>query len=214
MLGRHTGQGWARHVKENLGIYFFIVLLFLSGIVLGALAVPTLAIEQQAELMDYLHFFIGDISSDGFQTGKGWLWPTIFTNAKTILLMWLGGLMVIGLPISLALMFIKGFSTGFTVAFLVSEIRWRGLILAAAAIFPHSLLSIPATLFLAVGATKFSISIIKQRFSGTRSYNGSSIQLLNYGLFVLYGEIAMGLASAVESYVTPILVRTAVAWLL
>ncbi|MGI6128821.1 MAG: stage II sporulation protein M [bacterium] len=211
---RRIEEEWTRHIKANLGIYFFVVLLFLSGIVLGALAVRTLAIEQKTDLMDYLQIFVGDISSEGLPTGNELLAPTIWANTKTALLLWLGGLTVVGLPLSLALVFTKGFSAGFTVAFLVDEVKWRGFILAIAAIFPHSLFSVPAVLFLAAGAVYFATGVLKHRFFKRQNHFESVVPFWNYSLFVLYAGLAMILASTVEAYITPVLVKTTAAWLL
>lgn len=46
------------YLRENFGLYFFIILLFILGIVFGALAVKALDGEQKAELFNYLELFI------------------------------------------------------------------------------------------------------------------------------------------------------------
>lgn len=211
---RRLEEDWTRHIQANLGIYFFVVLLFLTGVVFGALAVRTLATDQKAELIDYLQVFVGDMSSEALPAGNELLLPTVWANIKTAILLWLGGLTVIGLPLSLALVFTKGFSGGFTVAFLVDEVKWRGFILAAAAILPHSLFSIPALLFLSAGAVCFSFCVLRQRFLRHQGHFEAAAPFWNYSLFMLYAGLALVLASLVEAYITPVLVKTTAGWLL
>ncbi len=210
---RRLEEDVINHVRTNLGIYFFVVLLFLTGSIFGALAVRTLATDQKSELMNYLQIFVGDISSEELPAGNELLFPTLWANIKTTILLWLGGLTVIGLPLTLTLVFTKGFSSGFTVAFLVHEVRWRGFILAATAILPHGLFSIPALLFLAAGATCFTFCVLRQRFLKRHSLR-EAVPFWSYVLFILYAGLAMILASMVESYITPVLVKTTATWLL
>lgn len=210
---KHLEEELNQHIRTNLGIYFFIIILFLSGVVLGALAVKTLAVDQKSELINYLQIYVGDISSDEL-LGKELLIPALWANTKVIILLWLGGLTVVGLPLTLTLIFTKGFSSGFTVAFLVDEIKWRGFLLAATAILPHSLFSIPALLFLSTGAVYFACCVIRQCFLRCRNNYNESLPFWNYTVFMLYAGITMFLATLVETYITPVLVRTSAAWLL
>ncbi|NLG87464.1 MAG: stage II sporulation protein M [Firmicutes bacterium] len=210
---RYLKDNWTHHIRANLSIYFFVVLLFLTGVVFGALAVRTLATDQKTELITYLQIFIADIASEELLTGTDLLLPILWANIKTAILIWLGGLTVIGLPLSLVLIFTKGFSSGFTVAFLVDEVKWRGFILAATAILPHSFFSIPALLFLSVGAVCFTFCVLRQRFFKHQGFL-EAIPFWNYTLFILYASLTMVLASLVETYITPVLVKTTAGWLL
>lgn len=213
MRWRRFEEEVERHIRSNQGIYFFVVILFLTGVVFGALAVRTLASHQKTELMEYLQVFVGDVTSEVLPSGNELLLPTLWANAKTIILLWLGGLTVVGLPLTLILLFTKGFSSGFTVAFLVEEVKWRGFVLATTAILPHSLFVIPALLFLSAGAISFAYCVLRQRFFNRRSHREAS-PFWSYALFICYAGLAIFLAALVEAYITPVLAKITAAWLL
>lgn len=45
------------YFKANIVAYFFIILIFIIGVVVGALAVKTLPDEQKSQLIGYLHIY-------------------------------------------------------------------------------------------------------------------------------------------------------------
>jgi stage II sporulation protein M len=199
-------QDLAQHVRENMGVYFFVALLFTVGVIFGAVAVKALTIEQKAELMEYLNLFLRDVAEDGQLASQDLLGQAVWSNLKTVGLIWLGGLTVIGLPLALVLLFTKGFACGFTVGFLVDEISWRGLVVAAAAVLPQSLLLIPAVLMVGVGATCFALFAARH---GIFSRRASVAQpFFSYALFFVVAAALVVVAGLLEAYVTPVFMRT------
>ncbi|HKM40060.1 MAG TPA: stage II sporulation protein M [bacterium] len=210
---RRFQQEIRQHVGLHQGIYFFVILLFLTGVVFGALAVRTLADSQKNELMDYLQILAADITTESLPIGSDLLLPTLWSNARLVSMLWLGGLTIVGLPFTLILLFGKGFSSGFTVAFLVQEVKLRGFILAGTALLPHSLFLVPALLFLSAGAISFAYCVLRQRFFRQQGRSDPP-PLTSYLLFFCYAGLAVTLASLVEAYITPVLTGITAVWLL
>lgn len=212
MRAARLEQDLWQHVREHAGVYFFIALLFLIGVVFGTLAVKALTTDQKAELMDYLNLFLRDVAGTPTIAGNELVGQTVWSNLKSIGVIWLSGLTVIGLPLALILVFTKGFASGFTVGFLVDEISWRGLLVAGAAVLPQSLLLIPAVLFVGAGAVCFALFVLRHRLSNRRT--PVPLPLVSYALFLLVGAAVVALAGIVEAYVTPVFLRATTNWLL
>ncbi len=85
------------------------------------------------------------------------LYQSILDNVlKTAALLFVLGLTVIGAPLVLGIVFLRGFVLGFTVGFLIQETSLNGLILAAAAVLPpHNVVAVPAIMIAAGGCTSF-----------------------------------------------------------
>jgi len=205
-------QDLAQHVRENVGVYFFVALLFTVGVIFGAIAVKALTTEQKAELMDYLNIFLRDVSGITQLSSKDLLGRTVWSNLKTVGLIWLSGLTVIGLPLALVLLFTKGFACGFTVGFLVDEISWRGLIVAAAAVLPQSLLLVPAVLMVGAGATCFAFFAARYGIFSRRA--SVSQPFFGYALFLVIAAAVVLAAGLVEAYVTPVFLRAVTRWVI
>jgi stage II sporulation protein M len=115
---------------------------------------------------------------------------------------------VIGIPLLLILIFLKGLVIGFTVGFLVNQLSWKGLWFAFMAVVPQNLLVIPAMLIVTVAGIRFSVQLVKNRLI---SHRGSIYpQFVAYSILVTIMAVMMFLSSTIEAYVSPTLMKKAV----
>ncbi|MDU4960451.1 MAG: stage II sporulation protein M [Sporomusaceae bacterium] len=200
------------YIRANIVGYFFILLLFVSGVVFGALAVKTLPGEQKTELIGYLQIFFQGFSAWSAEAWNGTdLFVTVlFNHVKTLGLIWLLGFTVIGVPLVWFIVFTRGFVIGFTVGFLVNEYIMKGLAFALAAVLPHSLISVPAVVAAGVAATSFSLWLVRRRQHAktTVAYEAIGYCGLCLGLFLV-----LLVASVIEVYISPLFMKLVVAML-
>jgi stage II sporulation protein M len=201
-----------QYMKENLPLFIFVSVLFIIGVVFGAVMVNALSLEQKTEMTRHLGSFFHEIN-DGVEMDNQQSFTQAFgMHMKWILLIWLFGLSIIGLPLILVLDFLKGVLIGFTVGYLVGQMSWKGMLFALVAVVPQNLIVIPAILFCSVAATSFSIYMIKHRIM---SRNGNIYQpfmryttiTLTMGGFLLIAALLEGYFSQyMMKWVTPMLV--------
>lgn len=182
------------------------MVIFTLGVGAGAWAVTALDTAQRAELLTYLDD-LGRIISDraAQQSGPEILRASVMQNLRTLAAMWLGGLLVIGVPLSLVLVMVRGFAIGFTVGFLASQAGWKGVVFSLGAVLPQSLLAVPALWAAAVA----SLSFAGKAWSGRRRrWSGAFVgDVVSYVVMGVVVGCLLGLASLVEAYVTPALIR-------
>ncbi len=116
----------ASYFREHSSIFLFVVILFLMGVIFGAIVVNSMSITQKEDLFYYLSQFFGQVSDGKVAADQDLFLQSFFHNSKFIGLMWVLGISIIGLPVILILLFIKGMVVGFTVGFLVSQMGWNG----------------------------------------------------------------------------------------
>lgn len=161
---------------------------------------------QRAELTNYvgeLDRILGE--GGGEQRGAQLLRAALAANLRTVAAVWLAGLVVIGIPLALVVVMVRGFAIGFTVGFLASEAGWRGVVFSVGAVLPHNLLAVPALWAAAVAALSFAgkaWSARRRRWAG--AFLGDVLAYLAVGITV---TCVLGLASLVEAYLTPALIR-------
>ena len=195
------------YLRENLGLYLFVILLFTIGVTFGALAIKTLDGEQKAELFSHLELFIQGIDLTIVSESNLPLQQSLQGNIKTMGLIWLLGLLVLGLPLVLLMLFTKGFALGFTVGFLVQELGYKGIIFSVASVLPPNILLIPALIMMCVAAISFSLLIIRSRLALRK--RGLYRQVLAFSSTAVLA-IAMGLiASLIEVFVCPVFINLA-----
>lgn len=204
MLG-YFRQNLSSYFRANIVPYFFMILILIIGVVVGALAVKTLPEEQKLELISYLRiFFNGLTNSQDIGDTSNLLNSVLFNNAKTIILMWILGFTIIGLPFVLFILFTRGFIIGFTVGFLVNEYIAKGLLFALVSVLPHNFFAVPAILVTGVSATTFSFMLVKRK-----KYNRINILYESFGYTAIcFAMLAlMMVAGLVEVYLSPVFMK-------
>lgn len=149
-------------VRSNIHLYAFTLALIAVGVVVGGLLVQTLDLTQEQALSDLLREYVGSLSSKNSSEGVSF-WDSFFFYGKWLVLIWLLGLSVVGMPFVFVLDFLKGVLIGFAVALLVEQMAWKGLLLFLLATVPHNLFVVPALLIATVSAGRFSRYLIADR---------------------------------------------------
>ncbi|HHY90303.1 MAG TPA: stage II sporulation protein M, partial [Clostridiales bacterium] len=145
-----------KHIKGNIVIYFFVCLFFMIGISAGVFTVKALSDSQKQELISYMRSFFQVLQSnpvDEFSVFK----QSLINNLQTGILIWLLGITIVGFPLILLLVAVRGLIIGFTVGFLIEQMNWRGILFSLCAVLPHNLLIIPSILVISVIGVSFSI---------------------------------------------------------
>jgi stage II sporulation protein M len=207
----NQNQTLKQFMKEHVSLYVFVSVLFVIGVVFGAVMVNALSLEQKQEMMRHLGSFFHEVDSAIEVDGQQSFLDAMAIHMKWILLIWLFGLSIIGLPLILILDFLKGVLIGFTVGYLVGQMSWKGMLFALVSVAPQNIIVIPALLICSVSAMAFSISMIKNRFIQRRGtiyhpFMKYTTVTLMMGAFMLGASLWEGyLAPSVMRWVTPML---------
>lgn len=195
------------HLRESFRLYLLVVACFLAGIVAGALVVQFLAPEQLAELASFLDLSLAGLAGASLDQ-RALVQKALGQNLRFLLLVGFLGLTVVGVPLVLALIWLRGFMLGFTVGFLITEKAAAGVLLSAFTILPQNLFYIPAFVVAGAQAVGFSLRLIRGR------QLAFSLPLWEqfFGYVAAFAGVLVlvGVGGLVESYLTPAVMR----WLL
>ncbi|WP_100488152.1 stage II sporulation protein M [Sporolactobacillus pectinivorans] len=194
------------HLKDCRSLYTFVIALFLMGIIFGAVVVNSLPYETRNDLFHYLQQFFGELSHGQIADPYLLFRESFFNDLQYVVLIWILGLSVIGLPIIFILIFVKGMVLGFTVGFLVSQMGLNGFLTALVSVFPQNLLLIPCDLFISVIAVVCSLKIIRQLLIKTRR-EPLLPQITGYAILLFFAGCIVAAASSYEAYISPALIR-------
>lgn len=196
----------ATHFRDHSSIYLFVVVLFLMGVIFGAIVVNSLSFNQKEDLFHYLSMFFGEMSKGEIASSKELFLQSFFHNSKYIGIMWVLGISIIGLPVILILLFLKGIVVGFTVGFLVSQMGWKGFLLSLGTVLPQNLIIIPVFIYVTTMSVSFSFIMIRKQFM---KKTGEPIwpQFTKYFLSLIGALVLLIVAAAIEAYVSPVILN-------
>jgi stage II sporulation protein M len=200
---------WINHCRDNLWLYILVLFCLVIGVVSGTMSVKLLTAEETSELGEYLASFIGGLEGIGLDQLTV-VRQSLYNNFKTIGLIWFLGLTVIGTPIILLLLFVEGFTLGFTAGFLVQSKGIQGILLAFTALTPPNILLLPGLVTAAVLGITFSIWLVKGR-NELRS-TGIFQQFLAYSFSMGILSIIIVAAGFLEAYCSPALMKLVVSY--
>ncbi|WP_284140321.1 MULTISPECIES: stage II sporulation protein M [unclassified Virgibacillus] len=188
------------HFREHATIYVFMIILFVTGVIFGAVIVNSMNVIQKQELFFYLEKFFGQIASESQISSSEVFKNSFLYHAKYLLLLFILGLSIIGLPIVWILLFIKGLVVGFTVGFLVNQLGMEGFLLASFSIAPQNFIIIPVYIIAGSLSMIFSLILLNKLFS--RRVTEPVLQPFGKYLSVYLGLFIFAMcAGALEAFV-------------
>jgi stage II sporulation protein M len=199
----------ATHFREHSSIYLFVVVLFLMGVIFGAIVVNSLTFSQKEDLAYYLSQFFGQVSNGKIAASKDVFAQSLFDNSKFIGMMGILGISIIGLPVILIVLFMKGLVIGFTVGFLVNQMGWNGFLLSFVSVLPQNFIIIPVFIITATVAVSISLKMIRRQFM--KKISEPILPLLGrYALVFVVAGLFLVIAALFEAYISPSLMKTVI----
>ncbi len=202
-------RSFSQHMQEHSSLYTFTVVLLMMGIVFGAVIVNSLSLMQKEDLFHYLNRFFGQVSEGEVASASAMFTQSFLHYLKYMGLIWILGLSIIGLPVILVLLFLKGMVVGFTVGFLVNQMGWQGFLLSFVSVLPQNLILIPAFVLVTTAAVAISLTLIKAQFSN-RMKTPLMPLLVRYTMTVILIMVLVACASFVEAFLSPTLIKTTI----
>lgn len=200
-----------KHVKENLFIYFLVILCFLIGVSVGAFTVKVINEHQKQELVSYLRGFF-QLFDDYELKASDILRQSITNNLQLMAINWILGIIVIGIPFIFGIIGFKGFVIGFTVGLLIDEFKFWGILLFLFAVFPQNLIFVPVFIGSTVISLTFSVMLVKVKVNKVRNFSFLK-QFLLYSAVYFILCIVVVIGSLIESFITPIFIRLIVSYM-
>lgn len=193
------------HLKSNSGLYFVVLIFFAIGVATGAFTVKALDDVQKQSLIKYLQGFFQILTSkkvDSLVVLK----QSVLNNLQTVFVLWILGITVIGIPVTLLIIGVRGFIIGFTVGFLLDSLGIKGFFFTILAIVPQNIIIIPCIVGISAISINFSVMLIKDRLSKrwTRNYWQ---KIISYSVFMLVMLGVSVCGSLIEAYITPVFIK-------
>ncbi|MCP8616773.1 stage II sporulation protein M [Salirhabdus salicampi] len=200
-------------LSEYSSIYTFITVLFLIGVIFGAIIVNSMNFIQKQDLFFYLHQFFDQLQ-DGLIIHEQQLFQhTFFYHVKYVLFIFILGLSIIGIPLIWIFIFLKGIVVGFSVGFLVNQMAWKGLFVAAVSVAPQNLFIIPAYLIAGSFAMIFSLYLIRKLFLNRTYHDPIRTHFAQYSAIFVIVIALVFVASIVESFISPNIMQMVIEWI-
>ena len=186
------------HIINNARTYLILIIIFLLGLIIGIFIVNNSSDVQTNEINNYITNFINGIKNGNKLDYIKLLKTTFIDNALLILLMWLMGSTVIGIPVVYGTIAYKGFCMGYTISAITMLLgTGKGILFVISSLLLHNLILIPCLLATAVSGIKLYKSILKDK----RKEN-VKIEIIRHTVICVIMLVIVIFASFVETYIS------------
>lgn len=152
------------YVKNNYKEYILTSLIFIIGLFIGVMIINNSTETQSSEITTYLNEFITKFKGIQNINKTSLIFTSIKNNIILAVIIWVAGTTVIGLPIVLIAILLRGLILGYTISAVTLTLgASKGIIFCLIAIFLQNILFIPAVLTLGVSSIKLYKSIMKDK---------------------------------------------------
>lgn len=186
-------------LKKNK-ILLFLLIITLIAFLFGCFLITILNNSDQELVREYIGKFLTDIYDNKINYIET-LKTSLASNIFLVVIVWLLGLSVIGIPIILFIYFFKAFTLGFSISSFILTYKSKGIIFSFLYIFPNEILKFFSYTVLIINAINISkkliISILKKE---TINFNKS---INKYFKILLICTFIIILTSLYEVYGIP-----------
>ena len=152
------------YIKNNYKEYILASIIFLIGIFVGVMIINSSKESQISEITKFINQFIEKYKGLENINQEGLVVTSIKQNLIFAFVLWLAGTTVIGMPIVLIIILLRGTILGFTISSITVTLGpLKGILFCLISIVLHNIFYIPAILSIGVSSIKLYKSIIKDK---------------------------------------------------
>ena len=192
------------NIRINKNLFIFLLVIVMVGLASGSIFVTILNSDDKAMVGEYLNSFLTNLNGNNLNYSGAFLNTLIFTIGMVILI-WFLGISVIGFVLVLLFLFIKAFSLGFSIASIIVNFNFKGVLIALAYTIPHHVINMMIYILISSYALVLSYRLINS-FTKKQSFEFKSV--FNRYLFILGFSVVVLLISVLyEVYGAPKLIN-------
>ena len=146
-------------IKVNKKTLLFFTILLIIGIIAGSIFMAILSETDKKLVTDYFNNYISNIENNKLNYLES-IKNGLFNNLLYIIIIWILGISIIGIPIVTIMFFIKSFTLGFSIASIVFNYKLKGCLLNFINIFPHQMIYFLIYMLITTYSIFFSLKMI------------------------------------------------------
>ncbi len=191
-------------IKVNKKTLLFFTILLIIGIIAGSIFMAILSETDKKLVTDYFNNYISNIENNKLNYLES-IKNGLFNNLLYIIIIWILGISIIGIPIVTIMFFIKSFTLGFSIASIVFNYKLKGCLLNFINIFPHQMIYFLIYMLITTYSIFFSLKMINSIIN--KKNMDFKIMMNKYVKILIISVIAIIIGIIIETFITPLLIK-------
>ena len=191
-------------IKREKSTYISLIVVVIISLFFGTLFITILKEADEKLIVSEITNFFDTVNSKNYVLSSNLL-PNLVNNDVFLLIIFLLGLSIVGLPFIVCMLFYKGFTLAFTVTTLIYNFKFEGILFSFLYIFPHLIPNLILYFIMCVYAFNLSIKIFKNILN--KEDFKIKDQLKKYILVFIILILTLSISSLYETYIIPYIIK-------
>lgn len=184
--------------------YLFLTIIMTIGIISGIIFIFFISKEDKSLVKQELELLFSNIKDNKLNYGNS-LINSVSSSLVYLSIIWILGVSIIGIPVVIFMLFLKGFVFGFSISSIIANYGFNGAILGFITQIPSNLILLIIYLLMGFYAINFSIRLFQVLFF--KKEVNLSFYFKRYNQIALISLGCIVIASLVETFLIPFLVK-------
>ena len=192
------------YLRVNNKLFLFLSILLVIGIIAGSIFSVTITDNDTELVNNYLINYLTSIKNGELLFLDSFV-STVLSNLIVVILIWIFGISIIGIPVIFLIFFYKSFILGFTIGSILLNYKIKGILFSIIYVFPHHIINLLMLMIFIVYAYVVSLKIINAVFKRTEV----NFKPITYKYLSILGIVLITilLTSFYSSFIVPRLLK-------
>ena len=191
------------HIIRQKKKYVFLSIILGIGIISGIIFIFLLSGKDRSLIKDNYSLIFDSIKNNNINYFKTFI-NSVSSNMFSIIVMYILSISIVGIPITIFYLYIKGFIFGLSLSSIINIYGFKGIILSLSYLLPHHLIILILFILLSFYAISFSLKLFRYLF--LKENIPLNKYFLNLNKVFLTGILVMIVCSIIETFLTPFLI--------
>lgn len=184
------------HKKIN----FFVTTILILGVLSGSIFLMMSNDADKSSVIAQIQSFFTNISEGSIDNGLA-LRNSLIINYIFVGLIWILGLSMVGIIVTVFLTYIKGFLVGFSIASIILTYGYKGVLASVLYTFPSQIFNIVVVIVLTIYSIMFTHNLF--RIIVSKKNMNNRLMLKKYFVILMFCVIVSFVSSVLEVYLFP-----------
>jgi len=191
------------HIEYQKKKYIFLFSILLVGIISGIFFILFISKEDKSLIKNELEIVFNTINNHKINYFSTFI-NSLSSNLLSLVSVYILGISIIGMPLIILFIYIKGFMFGFCISSIISVYHLKGIPLFLAYLLPSKFILLLTWILLGFHAINFSIRLFRYLF--LKENIALNRYFTNFNKVLLFSLIIVIVSSVLETCLSPFLI--------
>lgn len=193
-------------ILPNKKINIFVLCVLFLGVIAGAVFSRIIGQNDANLVIEKINSFVENINNNSIDSIVAFK-NSISINLIYVITIWFLGMALLGIVFNVAILFVKGFVFGFSIAAFILTYSYKGMVISFLYLLFGQLINIAVLLIVTIYSIMFAYQFLQLIFKNNNGNQAIRRFIKNYLLILLFAIVISVISALSEAFLLPSLIK-------